>query len=162
MQDWLSWQLTVWKSQRSMQQKISCAPFWDFRPVENSQNWLQHTAIPYVPKVCSDRWEFMTVHLILPELSLHQSGTLISGWVSPTSLQTHPLNRNLSGFEPKSCFVSVNTIARICGNNIVCLLSRRDGIFSECAWKTYEMKHVDAAVDENSFLICWLIQVFSF
>ncbi len=111
---------------RSMLQKISCAPFWDFRPVENSPNWLQHTAIPYVPKVCSDRWEFMTVHLILPELSLHQSGTLISGWVSPTSLQTHPLNGNLSGFEPKSCFVSVNTIARICGNNIGCLLSRRD------------------------------------
>lgn len=118
MQDWLSWQLTVWKSQRSMQQKIRCAPFWDFR--------LTAAYIVIVHKVCSDRWEFMTVHLILPELSLHQSGTLISGWVSPTSLQTHPLNGNLSGFELKSCFVSVNTIARICGNNIVCLLSRRD------------------------------------
>ncbi len=36
------------------------------------------------------------------------------------------------------------------------------GIFSECALKTYEMKHVDAAVDENSFLMFWLIYVFSF
>lgn len=121
MQDWLSWQLTVWKSQRSAKHKISCAPFWDFRPVENSPKLTAaYSYSTYVYKASSDRWEFMTVHLVLPELSLHQPGTLISGWVSPTSLQTHLLNGNLPGFEPKSSFVLVNTIARICWNKIDC------------------------------------------